>query len=362
MNETIVENFNKLIIYYQSEKNSMDNPKAISFKIRNFQKALKILEYYEKEIKNGSQLKGIKGIGDGIIKRIDEILLTGKLSEIKEDDSKTQDSKGKDDKNSKNGKSQILKDLQRITGIGPVKAKVLYNLNLTLSLILDTYKEDPQDEIFSNFTHHQMIGIQYFHDIESRIPYKEINDIEDYLLKMVRSIDENLNITICGSYRRKKKDSGDIDVLITHKDVLRLKEIEDIYYLPELITLLKKNKFIVDDLTYNGNTKYMGMCRFKDNPARRIDIRFIPLECYGAALLYFTGSGEFNKNMRTFALKNGYTINEYGIYKLKETVEDGKKKKVKGLKIKANTEEDIFKILDMEYVEPEERTQFIKFI
>ena len=36
-----------------------------------------------------------------------------------------------------------------------------------------------------------------------------------------------------------------------------------------------------------------------------------------AALLYFTGSGEFNKNMRIFALKKGYTINEYGIYKLK---------------------------------------------
>ena len=58
----------------------------------------------------------------------------------------------------------------------------------------------------------------------------------------------------------------------------------------------------------------MGLCKFEDNPSRRIDIRLIPLDSYGAALLYFTGSGDFNKNMRTYALKKGYTINEYGIY------------------------------------------------
>ena len=47
MNETIVENFNKLIIYYQSEKNSMDNPKAISFKIRNFQRKPNKIRYFQ---------------------------------------------------------------------------------------------------------------------------------------------------------------------------------------------------------------------------------------------------------------------------------------------------------------------------
>lgn len=356
MNENIIQNLNNLIVYYQSVLSSSENPKAIGFKIRNFKKALSIIEQYEREIKEGKQLKPIKGIGDGIIKRIDEILLTGKLSEIKDTNETTNE-------NTNVSKSKIILDLQRITGIGPVKSKSLYSQNITLDLILETFKEDPHDGLFNNFTHHQMIGIKYFHDIESRIPYVEISNIEKYLEKIVNSIDESLEITICGSYRRKKKDSGDIDILITHKDIRTAKDIDsESDYLPTLIDILKKNKFIVDDLTNKGNTKYMGLCKFEGNLSRRIDIRLIPLDSYGAALLYFTGSGDFNKNMRTYALKKGYTINEYGIYKLKDqTDKNGKKKKVKGLKLKAITEEDIFNFLDLDYIEPEYRTQKVTF-
>ena len=58
--------------------------------------------------------------------------------------------------------------------------------------------------------------------------------------------------------------------------------------------------------------------------------------------------------MRTFALKAGYTINEYGIYKLN-------KDKKKGTKLIANTEKDIFTILGLEYIEPKDRTSSVKF-
>ena len=92
----------------------------------------------------------------------------------------------------------------------------------------------------------------------------------------------------------------------------------------------------------------MGLCKYKSNPVRRIDIRFIPLDCYASSLLYFTGSGEFNKNMRTYAIKNGYTLNEYGLYK---QIKINNKK----VKIKTNSEEDIFKSLNLNYVEPQFR-------
>ena len=52
--------------------------------------------------------------------------------------------------------------------------------------------------------------------------------------------------------------------------------------------------------------------------------------------------------MRTEALKNGYTINEYGIYKLR-------KDKKKGKMMKVNTEKDIFDLIGMEYLEPRDR-------
>jgi len=60
--------------------------------------------------------------------------------------------------------------------------------------------------------------------------------------------------------------------------------------------------------------------------------------------LYFTGSEEFNKNMRAIALKKGYTLNEYSLKKL-------------GTKtpLKVTCEKDVFDYLDMEFKNPEER-------
>ena len=73
-----------------------------------------------------------------------------------------------------------------------------------------------------------------------------------------------------------------------------------------------------------------------------------------AAQLYFTGSGEFNKNMRTFALKKGYTINEYGIYKLTDSKE-------KGHKYQVRSEEDIFKVLGLNIRRPKDGLSTVIF-
>ena len=91
----------------------------------------------------------------------------------------------------------------------------------------------------------------------------------------------------------------------------------------------------------------MGVIRLnKDSTARHIDIRFIPHDNYPAALLYFTGSGRHNIMMRNQAIEKGYRLNEYNL--LKKVKDDYKPVKVKN-------EKDIFKILDMKYLEPEER-------
>ena len=351
MNQLVINNLQNLIDFVNNQiinlrsQGNLKDVKPLQFKVRNFVKAIKLIKLYKEEITSGEQLRDIKGIGDGIIKRVDEIINTGKLSEINGDiklDPKIET------------KTSKLKNLQRITGVGPVKAKKLLDDGFTLESILKDYQNKVNlDDIL---THHQILGVRYFKDLESRIPYSEIQKIEKYIKQICSEIDQNLNLTICGSYRRKQNTSGDIDILITHKDIKTNKDIEnvDINYLEKLIKVLKSKKFLVDHLTIKGNTKYMGFCRFQDNPARRIDIRLIPTSCYSAALLYFTGSGEFNKNMRTYALKSGYTINEYGIYKLKND-------KTKGLKIKCDLEEDIFKLLNIDYVLPEKRTALVKF-
>ena len=91
-------------------------------------------------------------------------------------------------------------------------------------------------------------------------------------------------------------------------------------------------------------------CRWKSK-GRRIDIRFIPYESKPAAILYFTGAGNFNKYMRTEALKKGYTINEYGIY----TTKKDNRKLIKDKLIPTKDEKEIFELVGMNYLEPKDR-------
>ena len=97
----------------------------------------------------------------------------------------------------------------------------------------------------------------------------------------------------------------------------------------------------------------MGYCKLSPNyPARRIDIRFVSYNSYYPAILYFTGSGNFNQIMRRDALRQDYTLNEYGLYKIAGY--DGRTI-IKGNKMIVNSEEEIFDILNLSYVKPYDR-------
>jgi DNA polymerase (family 10) len=76
----------------------------------------------------------------------------------------------------------------------------------------------------------------------------------------------------------------------------------------------------------------------------QVDLRVVEKESYGAALAYFTGSKEHNIRLREMAVKRGLTINEYGIFRVKDNTKLGGEK-----------EEDTYKILDLQYVPPEMR-------
>ena len=89
---------------------------------------------------------------------------------------------------------------------------------------------------------------------------------------------------------------------------------------------------------------------------RHIDIIDTSPKNYPFAVLYFTGSGAFNANMRAHAIKEGYSLNEY------ELTEKITKRPIKPeiiqSKIGKNSfenEEDIFKFLNYDYKTPEER-------
>ena len=356
-NTNLISVFEKLIQGKQKEitklkEDKVKNKKEISqitFKIINFRKALGIIKEYPQKINKGEDIKHIKGIGKGIITRIDEIIKEGTLGdEIKEEEGASLE-------------YIQQQELETITGIGPSKANELFKKKVTLDNLLKEMKKIKGDfskiqeeDMLSNLTHHQLIGVKYFKDIDEKIPRDEIKSIKLKLNKFIKQLNKNYEVHICGSFRRKKETSGDIDVLILHQQIMTHEQINGLEdnILTDIISYLTEKKLLVDHLTEDGKTKYMGICKLNSKRlGRRIDIRFIPYESKAAAILYFTGSGNFNKHMRTEALKQGYTINEYGIYKTKKV--NGKQ--VKDRKILTSTEKDIFDIVKMKYLEPENR-------
>jgi DNA polymerase/3'-5' exonuclease PolX len=210
--------------------------------------------------------------------------------------------------------------------------------------------------------HEQLIGIKYFYDMCEKIPREEIVKMEKFVQIVTRHINPKFIIGCCGSYRRGRPRSGDMDCLLTHPDFKTQEDIDEYQsangnILQVLVNALTAKGFLNDHLTDGGRTKYMGLCKLPNRKEytlnRRIDIRFVPYNSYGTALLYFTGSKTFNTDMRNVAIKMGYTLSEYGLFK---TEYDKKlKKRVKGEQFSTPNEEDVFKILKMEYKTPKER-------
>lgn len=330
-NQHIIDQFNLLIkqilfdIDYSSGKMQMIN----MFRLRSIKTALKGIKEYRNKITKSSDLKGIKGIGKGTLDRVDEILKTGKLSEIKVSN---KDKKYLD----------LVEQLEEIYGIGRKKAYELF-MKYDIKSIADLKKKYDSGEIIlpDNISK----GLKYFEQIKDNIPREEIDSAYLLISSVILSIDIELFSTICGSYRRLNPTSGDIDIIIVHPKIKTKKDAEKSHYLQIIIKKLKETKFIIDSLTGDDvQTKYMGLFKLKhDLPLRRIDIRFIPYESYYSAILYFTGSKDFNKKMRRVALDSGYTLNEYGLFDENDNM------------FKVNSEKDIFDLLGIEYLTPDKR-------
>nr|CAB3264999.1 DNA polymerase beta-like [Phallusia mammillata] len=299
-----------------------------------YRKAASVIGKHPTEIKTGAEAKKLEGVGVKIAAKIDEFLTTGtlqKLEKIRKDDT-----------------SQAISLFTRITGVGPVAAKKLFDSG---------YKtlEDLKNNI-SALNHHQVIGVKYFEDFEKRIPRDEMEMLESFVLSEISAIDKSFTPTVCGSYRRGAVSSGDIDVLLTHSSYSS-KSKKSKVLLKSVVDHLQEVGFVIDTISL-GDTKFMGVCKLKTDTKqdklyetfRRIDIRLIPCDQYHCSLLYFTGSDMFNKRMRAYALEQGFTINEYSIRPQGSTG-------IAGEPIPVTCEKDIFDCIGMEYLEPKDRSE-----
>lgn len=305
MNSFIIEKLEQhRVEYYKLWKETKLS--VYSFKRLAYEKAIQQIKKLEFEIHSIDDVKGIKGIGPKILKKIKKYL---KL--YKENYRPT---------------TNVFLD---IWGIGEVKAKKL--LDIGFRTIEDLRKNT------SFLTNQQIIGLKYYEDLLKKIPRQTITVLQAIIRYILdKHYGKNTyKLTIAGSYRRGKNMSGDVDILFC----------SDIISFEDLIRILI-NYEIISDILCMKTEKFMGVgkCPRENTPFFRIDIEYVPKDKYAFGLLYFTGSKFFNQEIRQHAKKLGYLLNEHGLRYNKT-----------GKFIKADSEEEIFDALNLVYLPPEKR-------
>lgn len=342
MNRAIIDEFTALIQQIKAEylnaqmENNVKEIAMHKYRLAQVKKILGIIKKLNFEITSADQVKDIYGIGAGTLKRISEILETGHLSEL-------------DKKYSKAKQSKItgIQELTKIIGVGDQVAKKLV-LEHKIRSVADLRKAIETGKIKAN--NKLLLGLKYFDVVATNIPRSEISVTAKFLQRVATTIDPALKILICGSYRRGKKTSGDIDALM-YSNKVTLRKYQSSTFLVDYVDKLTAMGFILDHLTdKNYKTKYMGFCKYNINPVRRIDIRFMPYDSLATAMVYFTGPYELNTIMRNIAKGKGMMLNEYGLYKVDK---DGIKTHVA-----TPTEEAVFKKLGLPYLTPVERESY----
>jgi len=291
------------------------------FKAKAYSTVIKNITILGKPIYTIDDLKGVKGIGEKIGQKIQELFETGHVRAA-ENAVNSEDTK-------------IITSLMQIHGIGPAKAKSLVeDHNIKSIEELEEKQELLNDK--------QKIGLKYVRDFQERIPRKEMDVHRGLLGKCINAIDDNFEFEITGSYRRMASSSGDIDILITHKN--EPENVEQLF--KNVVETLKKEGYITDVFA-EGGKKCLAVCKLKRYKRyRRIDLLYTNKKEYPFAVLYFTGDASFNVNMRAYCMTKGLSLSEHGIKddKTGEFIDIG-----------AKTEKDIFEYIGLEYIEPKDR-------
>jgi DNA polymerase (family 10) len=296
--------------------------REVEFKPRAYERVARSLESLGKNAidlyrEDGiTALEKIPGVGRGIALHIEEILKTGQLKIYKK---------------LKKTLPIDIDELLSVEGIGPKTIQVLYK-KLKIKNVADLEKAALAGKIaklphFGNQSQEKILkGLEFYKKSHGRYLLGHVLPISREIETRLKKIPGVDKVQTAGSIRRRQETIGDIDTLITAKHPKKV--METFTQMPE-----------VSEVLLSGPTKTTVRLKF----GIQADVRVLPPEDYGAALQYFTGDKNHNIETRKIAIKKGLKLNEYGIFR-------GKKK------LGGKTEKEIYKILGMEWMEPELRT------
>jgi DNA polymerase (family 10) len=293
-----------------------DNPFRIRAYRRGARKISSLSQNLEDMIKAGEDLTKLSAIGEDLSNKIKEFINTGKILKLKTLEKEI---------------PAELVTLLDVEGLGPKRVKILYR-KLKIDSITDLKKAIKKEQIrnlegFGKKTEKNIAEALKEFKTKKRILLSSAEEIIQPLIQYLQKDSNIQQLEVTGSYRRKKETIGDFDLLASG---IKGKEIIDRFV----------NYENTEKIVSQGETR--STIKLKNNI--QVDLRVVPKESYGAALLYFTGSREHNITLRNLAIKKGFKLNEYGLF-------DKKTKE----KIAGETEKEIYKKLDLDFIPPELR-------
>lgn len=290
------------------------------FKSRAYHNAAVSVEAIEedlgKAIEDGTLL-GQKGIGTGIYKKIVELNNTGRLKYY--EDLKQEIPSG-------------LLEIIKIPGVGPKKAKALYD-DLGISTVGELEYACIENRLvelhgFGKTTQENILkGIEYYKKGMGHHLFSVASAEAERLLSALKGNKYIIQASVAGSIRRKKEVIKDIDIVASTKSKGTGMIMDFFTSLPGVQSIIAK-----------GDTKSSVIL----NSGINADLRIVSDSEYPFALHYFTGSAEHNTVMRSRAKKFGLKLNEYGLFKGERS-------------LPCKNEEEIFKALGLSYIPPELR-------
>lgn len=290
-----------------------------TFKIRAYERAAQNIEGIPnlEDIVNEEKLTQIPGIGHDLSEKIKEFVIKGKIQAYEE---------------LKKSIPEGLLNLLNIPSVGPKTAKLLYE-QLNIKSIPDLEEAIQKGKLKGIFgikektIYNILKGIEVVKRGRERLTLAQAAFVADEFLGRLKKLPEVKKIEAAGSLRRQKETVRDIDILITSKTP---KKIMDTFVrLPSVREVLAA-----------GETK----ASIRTESDVQVDCRVVEEKSFGAALIYFTGSKDFNIKLRQIAIKKGMKLNEYGLFSAEGGPARGGK-----------NEEEIFKKLGLSYIEPELR-------
>jgi DNA polymerase (family X) len=288
------------------------------FRIRAYQKAADTIEGLAEDIfdlASQDRLDEIPGIGKDLSAKIKEIVSSGKLQFYQE---------------LQKSIPEGLLELLKIPSVGPRTANLLFqSLKIKnipeLESAIAAGKLEGLPGIKERSIENIQKGIELLKRSKERLPLSAAIQLARDFLTPLKKLKEISSVSSAGSLRRCRETVRDIDILAVSDQPEKVMEV---------FTRLPQVKEIIA----SGATK--SSVRTLDDV--QVDCRVVEEKSFGAARMYFTGSKNFNVHIRKIAQKKGWKINEYGVFK--------------GEKFLAGrTEEEIFKLFKMQYIDPEIR-------